>query len=217
MTGKQAKRSVNRLTLIAIMYINNINWHARSIIKLSQLCQDLPPPISPPSPTMCLLPSLVAVGSAAGQWFRSVQTCTFFEPQNGSEARGSLEIDVRVWELPMPQKERKNLKLRWHFHESYWTAVVIVHHVFSFSFFFLAISLGVWSVMRQHRPVLKYCDGLCELKPWGQWLKFGPHIYLNSDKNWFWLSTITDEQITPFIWIFAVTFLVLQLIVRFVG
>lgn len=65
------------------MHINNIYWHAKSIINLSKLCQDLRRfPL--PGPIMCLLPSLVAVGRAAGQGFRFCARLGFFEPHNGS-------------------------------------------------------------------------------------------------------------------------------------
>lgn len=82
--------------------------------------------------------------------------------------------------------------------------------------------------MRQHRPVLKYYEGLCELKPLGQLLKLGL-LKFGVYSNCFWLeSKITacghnlvtsmkaDKQVTLLIWICAVTFFILQLIVRLV-
>lgn len=63
-----------------------------------------------------------------GSGVRVLCTLTLCRTAQRLWAGGTLEIDVRVWEQPLPHKGKKNL--RRHCGENYLTAVVIVRLIF---------------------------------------------------------------------------------------
>lgn len=110
-SGKQAKRSVNLMTLMAIMYKNNIYWHTKSIIKLSQLCQDLSRPLAPPRPNHVLV---ALPGGRRQRCGSMVLFCADLHFSNQITALGLRLAGNRcenVKTVPKDKKRKEKLKL----------------------------------------------------------------------------------------------------------